>query len=78
MEEADIGKTCVQLRDIKKQNILNNNRCGAALQKLLDTPEIIHYLYGTPFKDLLCYKDIYQHGALRKVTHLITVIYMYM
>ena len=42
-------------------------RCGAALHKLLDSPEVVHFLYGTPYRDILSHKEIYQPGTLRKV-----------
>ena len=50
---------CVCLRYIIRQ-------AGQGLCDLLRTPQVEHFLFGTPMSEL-AEKQIYKHGALRKV-----------
>ena len=42
-------------------------QAGQGLTDLLKTPQVEHFLFGTPMSEL-AEKQIYKHGALRKVS----------
>ena len=51
------------------------NRCGKDLVSLYNSPAIQHFLNGIQAKTLQSDKDIYQPGALRKVSKVYIFFY---
>ena len=47
--------------------MLSTYRCGESLTHFMSKPFVEHFFNGTPMKNILCDKNIYAPGQLRKV-----------